>query len=126
MTINERIEARIKERGMTKKQVAQELKIPYSTFSSYLNLGRDIPAQLIAPLATILWCSAYYLLTGQEGPIESPPIRELSRNEEEMVELYRRLPDREQVIFIGRLQEAITRTSSEKEIPSTSEDGRAM
>ncbi len=126
MTINERIEKRIKERKLTKKQVAQQLHIPYSTFSSYLNLGRDIPAHLIAPLATILWCSAYYLLTGKNAPIENPPIQELSRNEQEMIELYRRLPDREQIIFIGRLQEAVTRVSSDKEIPSTPGGGKAV
>lgn len=127
MSINERISERLRILGITKKAAAERIGVPYTTFSGYIKLGRDIPAQHIIPLSEMLECSVLYLLTGKDDPIvndggsspmdtvtvtqetEKAPIPGISENGREMLELYEQLPEREQLIFIGRLQEAVAR-----------------
>lgn len=121
MSINDRISERLRVLGITKKAAAERIGVPYTTFSGYIKLGRDIPAQHIVPLSEMLECSALYLLTGKDDPLvidlgsssmdavavtqeaEKAPIPGMSENGREMLELY------EQLIFIGRLQEAVAR-----------------
>ena len=127
MSINERISERLRILGITKKAAAERIGVPYTTFSGYIKLGRDIPAQHIIPLSEMLECSVLYLLTGKDDPIvndggsspmdtvtvtqetEKAPIPGISENGREMLDLYEQLPEREQLIFIGRLQEAVAR-----------------
>lgn len=129
MSINERISERLRILGITKKAAAERIGVPYTTFSGYIKLGRDIPAQHIVPLSEMLECSVLYLLTGKDDPLvidvgsssmdmvavtqeaekEKAPIPGMSENGREMLELYEQLPGREQLIFIGRLQEAVAR-----------------
>lgn len=47
------------------------------------------------------------------------PVPGLSKNGAEMLELYEQLPEREQLIFLGRLHEAIARSVS-AEVPPVS------
>lgn len=86
-------------------------------------------ADTLAKLADRLECSVDYLLgrttemltpgAGQTpAPIQDdgPDLDEapqLSRNAAEILELFEQLPGREQVLFIGRLQEAVARTVGE-------------
>jgi hypothetical protein len=127
MSINERISERLRILGITKKAAAERIGVPYTTFSGYIKLGRDIPAQHIVPLSEMLECSVLYLLTGTDNPLvidvgssstdavavtqeaEKAPIPGISENGREMLDLYEQLPEREQLIFIGRLQEAVAR-----------------
>lgn len=58
---------------------------------------------LVIPVCEFLGCSLEYLLTGQET--EKAPAPGMSENGREMLELYEKLPEREQLLLIGRLQE---------------------
>lgn len=94
------------------------------------HMRKSMPsARSLAKLADRLECSVDYLLgrtsemltpgAGQApAPIQDdgPDLDEapqLSRNAAEMLELFEQLPAREQVLFIGRLQEAVARTVGE-------------
>ena len=48
MSINERISERLRILGITKKAAAERIGVPYTTFSGYIKLGRDIPASTLS------------------------------------------------------------------------------
>lgn len=54
-----------------------------------------------------LGCSISYFLTGSDTEPETKksPAPGISENGREMLELYEKLPEREQILLIGRLQE---------------------
>ena len=70
-------------------------------------------------------CSLEYLLTGEETKKE--PVPGISENGREMLALYERLPERQQILLIGRLQEMVEPLASpnEKDIAIAS-DGEAI
>lgn len=63
----------------------------------------DFSVSLVVPVCKFLGCSPEYLLTGQET--EKAPVPGISENGREMLELYEQLPEREQLLLLGRLQE---------------------
>lgn len=104
MTVNERIKDLLKASKHTQKELSEAIQVPRATVGTWVN-GRDIPAQFIIPICGFLECSAQYLLTGQEAKKEHAP--EISRNGLEMLEIFELLPEREQLLEIGRLQKTI-------------------
>ena len=64
-------------------------------------------AKYIAPICEFLGCSVSYFLTGSDTETETKkaPALGISENGREMLELYEKLPEREQLLLIGRLQE---------------------
>lgn len=116
-----------KSKGMTMKTVLEDCGL---NFNMMTMMRTSMPkADTLAKLADRLECSVDYLL-GRTTEMLTPgadqaavPIQEeadsteeaaqLSRNAAEMLELFEQLPGREQVLFIGRLQEAVTRTTGE-------------
>lgn len=96
------------------------------------HMRKSMPsAGSLAKLADRLECSVDYLLGRTTdmltpGADQTPPpiqetdgrqedVPQLSRNTAEMLELFKQLPAREQILFIGRLQEAVVRTVGEGE-----------
>ncbi len=71
----------------------------------------DFNVSLVIPVCEFLGCSLEYLLTGQET--EKAPAPGMSENGREMLELYERLPEREQLLLLGRLQEMTAPVSGE-------------
>lgn len=71
----------------------------------------DFSVSLVVPICKFLGCSLEYLLTGQET--EKAPAPGMSENGREMLELYEQLPEREQLLLLGRLQEMTSPVSSD-------------
>ena len=103
MTVNERVSSVLKSKKATQRDLAAEIGVSTSTLNNWLKLGRDIPAQYIVPICEFLNTSPTYLLTGEET--KKAPAPGISENGREMLELYEKLPEREQILLIGRLQE---------------------
>lgn len=103
MTVNERVSSVLKSKKATQRDLAAEIGVSTSTLNNWLKLGRDIPAQYIVPICEFLNTSPAYLLTG--GETKKAPAPGISENGREMLELYEKLPEREQLLLIGRLQE---------------------
>lgn len=103
MTVNERVSCALKGQKATQRDLAAAIGVSTSTLNNWLKLGRDIPAQYIVPICEFFDVSLSFLLTGSET--EKAPAPGISENGREMLELYEKLPEREQLLLIGRLQE---------------------
>jgi len=90
------------EKGLSANGLCKELGIGTGQTTNWKQRGTDPPAKYIVPICKYLGCSVEYLLTGQET--EKAPAPEISRNGLEMLELFELLPERDQLLTIGRLQ----------------------
>lgn len=106
MTICERMFALMDERNLSAYGLCQALGVVTSTTTTWKQRNTDPPAKHIYRICEYLGCSVEYLLTGQETKKDPSP--DISENGREMLELFERLPDREQVLLIGRLQEMVS------------------
>ena len=105
MTICERMYDELERRGLTAYGLSKKLEVNTTTTTNWKQRGTDPPAKYIVPICEYLGCSIEYLLTGQET--EKAPVPGVSENGREMLELYERLPEREQLLLLGRLQEMV-------------------
>lgn len=103
MTICERMFDELDRKGLTAYALCKHLGVKTNTTTSWKQRGTDPPAKYITQICEFLGCSLEYLLTGQET--EKAPAPGISENGREMLELYEKLPEREQLLLIGRLQE---------------------
>jgi len=78
------------------------LDINQSTMSTWKKRDADIPSGYLEQIAKYLDTTIEYLVTGHE--VELP--RYTTAEEDEVLNLLRGLPTKEKYIFIGRLQEA--------------------
>lgn len=99
------------QKGLTAYALCKHLGVKTNTTTSWKQRGTDPPAKYIAQICEFLGCSLEYLLTGQET--EKVPVPGMSENGREMLELYERLPEREQLLLLGRLQEMTAPVSGE-------------
>ena len=112
-------------RNVRATEVCKALGINTSVTTGWKQRNTDPPAKYIIPICELLGCSVEYLLTGQEA--EKAPVPGLTENGREMLELYDQLPEREQLILLGRLQEMVSpiqgedQRSSEEPPASTGE-----
>lgn len=127
--VADRLRSMAKLRGVAMKTVLSDAGLGQNMMTM---MRTSMPkADTLAKLADRLDCSVDYLL-GRTSEMLShgadqtpPPIQEtegrqedvpqLPRNSAEMLKLFEQLSSREQVLFIGRLQEAVTRTTGEGE-----------
>lgn len=109
MTISERLFSEMDARGVRAVDLCRELGINTSVTTGWKQRNTDPPAKYIIRICKFLGCSVEYLLTGEEPAQETKkePAREISRNGLEMLEIYELLPEREQLLEIGRLQAII-------------------
>lgn len=120
MTICERMFATMDEKGLTASGLCKVLGIGTNQTTNWRQRNTDPPAKYIIPICEYIGCSAAYLLTGLE--IEKAPVPGMSENGREMLELFELLPDRDQVLLIGRLQEMaapLLGSGQGKKMPST-------
>lgn len=103
MTICERLYNELDRRGLTAYGLSKKIGVNTTTTTNWKQRGTDPPAKYLIPICEYLGCSLEYLLTGQET--EKAPAPGMSENGREMLELYEKLPEREQILLIGRLQE---------------------
>lgn len=125
--VADRLRAVAKIRGLSMASVLSDCGL---NFNAMTHMRKSMPnAGNLAKLADRLECSVDYLLGrttemltpgAEQSPAqlqdlqEAPQAREQTpRNTAEMIALFELLPDREQVLFIGRLQEAVARSAGE-------------
>ena len=125
--VADKLRSMAKLRGLAMKTVLSDAGLGQNMMTM---MRTSMPkADTLAKLADRLECSVDYLL-GRTSEMLTPgadqaavPIQEeadsteeaaqLSKNAADLLELFEQLPGREQVLFIGRLQEAVTRTTGE-------------
>ena len=103
MTICERLFEELDQRGLTAYGLCRHLGVATSVTTGWKQRGTDPPAKYVVRICEFLGCSISYFLTGQETKKE--PALGISENGREMLALYEKLPEREQILLIGRLQE---------------------
>lgn len=91
------------EKGLTASGLCKVLGIGTNQTTNWRQRNTDPPAKYIIPICEYVGCSVAYLLTGLET--EKAPVPGMSENGREMLELFELLPDRDQAILIGHLQE---------------------
>ena len=110
MTINERLKQLLKEAKHTQLELSEAISVPRSTVNTWIKLGRDIPAQNVIQICGFLGCSVEYLLTGQDA--KKGPVPGISEDEREMLELFQKIPYKDQQRLIGRLQQVVSPLSA--------------
>lgn len=103
MTICERLFAEMEARNVRAIDICKALGINTSVTTGWKQRNTDPPAKYLIPICELLDCSVEYLLTGQET--EKEPVPGISENGREMLEMYEQLPERDQLLLLGRLQE---------------------
>lgn len=109
MTICERLFDELKLRGLTSYGLAKVLGIHPTTISNWKQRNTDPPSKYIIAICGFLGCSIEYLLTGEDtgAPVvtKKEPVPGISENGREMLALYEKLSERDQLLLLGRLQE---------------------
>ena len=110
MTICERLFDELERRNLTAYGLCKAIGLNTSATTAWKKNGTDPPAKYIAKISEFLGCSLSYLLTGEETEQETKktPAPGISENGREMLALYEKLPERKQVLLLGRLQEMTT------------------
>lgn len=93
MTFCETLRILIEERGLTQKQLAQDLQIPVSTMGGYVQGTSEPDFDILRILAKYFHVSADYLLNIQTGKTES-------HEENELLRVYRSLTDEQKEMYI--------------------------
>ena len=109
MTICERLFDELKLRGLTSYGLAKVLGIHPTTISNWKQRNTDPPSKYIIAICGFLGCSIEYLLMGEDtgAPVvtKKEPVPGISENGREMLALYEKLSERDQLLLLGRLQD---------------------
>lgn len=124
MTICERMFQALDAGGLSAYGLCQAIGIGTSTATNWKQRNTDPPAKYIVPICEYLGCSIEYLLTGQEAKKEPAP--GISENGRQMLELYEKLPEREQLLLLGRLQEMTAPMLGATETMTPPAEGKAV
>lgn len=99
MTISQRIFRLLKSKGKMQKELAAYTGISTAAISDWKTHGTNPSSDKIVAIAEFLGTSPEYLLTGKESE------KNLSENEIEVLHIYRKFSDRDQIKIIGRLEQ---------------------
>lgn len=99
MTISQRIFRLLKAKGKMQKELAAYTGISTAAISDWKTHGTNPSSDKIVAIAEFLGTSPEYLLTGKESE------KNLSENEIEVLHIYRKFSDRDQIKIIGRLEQ---------------------
>lgn len=102
----ERILEQSELKGLSGKELGILLGLKKSPLTDWKNQKSNPTLEQILKLCEIFATSSDYLLFGQAN--------ELTTNELELLEHFRKLPEREQIKFIGRLEEATKNLDTER------------
>ncbi len=105
MTICERVFDILDRQGLKMADLCRALGVKSNTVVNWKQRNTDPPAKYIPPICDLLGCSLEYLLTG--GETKKAPALGMSENGREMLALYEQLPERDQLLLLGRLQEMV-------------------
>ena len=111
MEIIENIIKIMEKQGITAYKLEKEAGINATTFYNWKN-GKQPPADKLYKIITYLGVTPNEIF-GYETE------EQLSENEKELLEQFRKLPEREQIKFIGRLEEAANNFTIKNESSDT-------
>lgn len=100
MEIIERIYELLHDKDKRAYELCEKLNIRTSTMSTWKARTNDPPAKYMKTIADFLGVSLDYLLTGQEAPVRKTTTPE----EDELLELFRSLPENKKYEFVGELK----------------------
>ena len=100
MEIIERIYEELNKSNKRAYELCEKLNIRTSTMSTWKARTNDPPAKYMKTIADFLGVSLDYLLTGQEAPVRKTTTSE----EDELLELFRTLPENKKYEFLGELK----------------------
>lgn len=100
MEIIERIYKLLNEKDKRAYELCDKLSIRTSTMSTWKSRTNDPPAKYMKTIADFLGVSLEYLMTGQEAPVR----KNTTQEEDDLLALYRSLPEPKKYEFIGELK----------------------
>jgi len=108
-TLGRRVLRRRKDVGLTQRDLGKALGISHATISLWESDNPEPSGKNLHALAKVLQCSPTWILFGDEDQTPPEPVsieeqRTLSADEQEMLELYRSLPESEQLAQIQNLR----------------------
>ena len=103
MTICERMFYLLDEKRLSASGLCKVLGIGTNQTTNWKSRNTDPPAKYIIPICEYIGCSVEFLLNGEDTKNNQVP--SMSENEQEMLELFQMLSERDQILLIGRLQE---------------------
>ena len=129
MTISERLFDEINRRNLTAYGLCKAPGINPTTTTNWKQRNTDPPAKYILPICEFLGCSVEYLLTGEDAGapvvIKKEPVPGISENGREMLALYEKLSERDQLLLLGRLQEMASPMLGDSREKNQKDDARS-
>lgn len=116
MTINERMFRIMEDKNIKMIDLAEYLNISKSVVSTWKKRGNNPPAEYIERICELLEVKIEYFITGKQYD-------NLTENEKELLENFKVLPEREQVKFIGKLEDVAMQYKQGQEKSSNSKIG---
>ncbi len=92
----------LEKKHLKQSDLCAYIGINTSTMTTWKSRKTDPPAKYIILICEFLNISPYVLLTGKEKNV---PMEQLSKNKQEMLDIFSKFDDREQIKLIGRLEE---------------------
>lgn len=107
MLIIERITSLMKEKGITIAQISDKIDVSQSTFSTWGLRKKNPPVEYLIPICEYLGISMQYLLTGETHSENSTCVfNDVTPEEMELINLYRKVPRDVQLEIRGELKGA--------------------
>lgn len=111
MNIGERIFIILEEKGLKQAELSKNTGIPKTTINGWKSKGTNPTAEKIIPICEFLNVSMEYLLTGKENNSNST---KLTENEKELLQVFKKYSDREQIKIIGALEANAPKEQTER------------
>ncbi len=106
MNIIENIEKIMKSKSITAYQIEKDIGISQNTFSNWRKGSQPSVDKIIKILP--------YLGVSPNELFGYEPVKTLTENEKELLNLFQQLPEREQIKFIGRLEDVVDKYNSKE------------
>lgn len=106
----ERIIEQTDKLGISGKELGNLLGLKKSPLTDWKNKKSNPTLEQLTKMCEIFAMDADYMLFGK---MHNSTKQSLTENEKELLELFQKLPDREQIKFIGRLEEAVNNMTSQ-------------
>lgn len=113
--IIDRIESVMRKKGITRYQIEKSLGIRQSTFKNWVNGTEPGVEKIVAILK--------YVEVSADDIFEIKDVNNLTDNERELLEAFRRLPERDQIKEIGKMEDKADKISNNQDTSSTCRTG---
>jgi transcriptional regulator with XRE-family HTH domain len=126
MDIYDRINLRLGQKGLTRRQLCDAAGLSYSTLTSqFQRRSKNMSLETIRAIAKTLHVSADYLLLGDEAnpyfvsEEESDGFGQDQKDEREIVAIFRNLSKRSKTMLLAKAYELNDKETAEPETPKT-------